>query len=96
MDINPKSKGGSIVLLIFLLICSGLGISAFVKDITNRKECKVESYNDFPPGAAGLPPMPAAVAGRKTVSEESGHPSWPQEVSQDVKSSEAANSRIAI
>ena len=44
MDMNSKSKNGSIVLLIVLLICSGLGISAFVMVLTKCKPCKVEEY----------------------------------------------------
>ena len=31
-----QNKGGKIVLLIFLLICSGLGIAAFIMSFTNR------------------------------------------------------------
>ena len=31
-----KNKGGMIVLLIFLLICSGLGIAAFVMSFTKK------------------------------------------------------------
>ena len=42
MDMNSKSKNGSIVLLIVLLICSGLGVSAFVMSLTKCKPCKVE------------------------------------------------------
>jgi len=43
MDMKSKSKAGSIVLLIFLLICSGLGVSAFVMSLTKCKPCKVEN-----------------------------------------------------
>ena len=36
MTVNNQNKGGMIVLLIFLLICSGLGIAAFVMSFTKK------------------------------------------------------------
>ena len=39
---NNTNKGGKIVLLIFLLICSGLGIAAFVMSLTR---CKKDGFN---------------------------------------------------
>ena len=35
-NVNNQNKGGMIVLLIFLLICSGLGIAAFVMSFTKK------------------------------------------------------------
>ena len=40
-EIDNKNKGGKIVLLIFLLICGGLGIAAFVMSMT---KCKKDGF----------------------------------------------------
>lgn len=40
---NNTNKGGKIVLLIFLLICSCLGIAAFVMSLTR---CKKDGFAD--------------------------------------------------
>ena len=42
MDYN-KNKSGAIILLAFLLICSGLGIAAFVMSFT--KNCKKDNFD---------------------------------------------------
>ena len=44
-DSVNNNKSGKIVLLIFLLICSGLGIAAFVMSLTKKGSCK-EGYED--------------------------------------------------
>ena len=36
IESQNKNKGGKILLLIFLLICSGLGIAAFVMSFTKK------------------------------------------------------------
>ena len=36
------NKGGTIILLIFLLVCSGLGISAFTMSV--GKSCEKENF----------------------------------------------------
>ena len=41
---NNTNKGGKIVLLIFLLICSGLGIAAFVMSLTR---CKKDGFTSI-------------------------------------------------
>ena len=41
MNDDNKNKGGMIVLLIFLLICSGLGIAAFVMSL---KGCSKDGF----------------------------------------------------
>ena len=43
MNNENKAKGGMIVLLIFLLICSGLGIAAFVMSL---KGCGKDGFNN--------------------------------------------------
>lgn len=43
MDYN-KNKSGAIILLTFLLICSSLGIAAFVMSLT--KNCKKDNFLD--------------------------------------------------
>lgn len=45
MTDSVNNKSGKIVLLIFLLICSGLGIAAFVMSLTKKGGCK-EGYED--------------------------------------------------
>ena len=42
METNSKNTAGKIVLLIFLLICSGLGIAAFSMSFRN---CKKDGFN---------------------------------------------------
>ena len=46
MNDDNKSKGGMIVLLIFLLICSGLGIAAFTMSL---KGCSKDGFAEFLP-----------------------------------------------
>ena len=43
-ETENKNKGGMIVLLIFLLICSGLGIAAFAMSLTR---CKKDGFVEF-------------------------------------------------
>ena len=45
---NENNKVGKIVLLIFLLICSGLGISAFVMSFKNCNKDGFECSSGFP------------------------------------------------
>ena len=52
METNSKNTAGKIVLFIFLLICSGLGIAAFVMSLT--KKCGEGFKSDSKPTKANL------------------------------------------
>ena len=43
MNDENTNKGGKIVLLIFLLICSGLGIAAFTMSLTSKCDSSIST-----------------------------------------------------
>lgn len=61
MNNDNKNKGGMIVLLIFLLICSGLGIAAFTMSL---KDCSKDGFaeDDEFEGSRKSTPFAAQIA----------------------------------
>lgn len=55
---NNTNKGGKIVLLIFILICSGLGISAFVMSLT---KCKKDNFQTSVPSINQIVELPILI-----------------------------------
>ena len=67
-----KNKGGMIVLLIFLLICSGFGIAAFVMSFTKKcgegfEDKKITLVKKAPSKANKTSPTPSPGFGASTA-----------------------------